>query len=202
MSLKDSIKESLEVEEQAEKVLEAEQAGVKAEEDTNASETHPEADGSDELQQQLADAVKAKDEYYQKMLRTQADFENFRRRTRQEQEQLALYGGEEILKKILPILDSLERAVAAFDTQNPEQSNWQEGVQLVLKQFQTVLQNEGLKPVLALNQPFDPTLHEAMFQEQSSEVIEPMVVEEFQKGYIYKEKLLRPSMVKVVVPIE
>lgn len=202
MSLKDSIKESLEVEEQAEKVLEAEQAGVETEEDTNASGTHPEADGSDELQQQLADAVKAKDEYYQKMLRTQADFENFRRRTRQEQEQLALYGGEEILKKILPVLDSLERAVAAFDTQNPEQSNWQEGVQLVLKQFQTVLQNEGLKPVLALNQPFDPTLHEAMFQEQLSEVTEPMVVEEFQKGYIYKEKLLRPSMVKVVVPIE
>lgn len=153
-----------------------------------------------EFQQKLEEAQNAKEEANNRMLRLQADFENFKRRSRQEYEQACLYGGEDLLKKILPVLDSLERAVAAFDTTHPESSSWQEGVRLTLRQFQNVLNAEGLQAVTALSQSFDPQVHEAVFQEESAEVSEPTVIEELQKGYLYKSKLLRPALVKVAVP--
>jgi molecular chaperone GrpE len=162
-------------------------------------ETVPVETKIETLEKELTEANLAKDEMYNRMLRIQADFDNFRRRSRQELEQLSLYGGEELLKKILPVLDSLERAVLAFG--DPAQTvGWQEGVQLTLRQFQTILETEGLAPVEALNQAFDPQVHEAVLQEESAEVSEPTVVQELQKGYKYKDKLLRPSLVKVAIP--
>lgn len=152
-----------------------------------------------ELQQKLETAQKEKEEAYDRMLRLQADFENFKRRSRQEYEQACLYGAEDLLKKILPALDSLERAVAAFDV-NSDNSSWQEGVRLTLRQLQTILNTEGLQAVESLNKSFDPQIHEAVFQETSADVSEPIVIEELQKGYLYKSKLLRPALVKVAVP--
>lgn len=151
------------------------------------------------LEAQLEQAKQAKEEYYNRMLRTQADLENFRRRSRQEMEQLSLFGGETLIKKILPVLDSLERAVGSFDGK-AENKSWQEGVDLTLKQFQSILKNEGLEVVPALNEPFDPQVHEAVSQEPGEQVTTPTVVEEMQKGYLYKGKLLRPALVKVAVP--
>jgi molecular chaperone GrpE len=152
------------------------------------------------LEAQLREMETAKTDYYNRMLRIQADFDNFRRRSRQEYEQACLYGGEELIKKILPVLDSLERAVAAFSEKSADNCSWQEGVRLTLKQFQNILTAEGLEAVEAVNLVFDPQVHEAVFQEQSDAVSDPTVREELQKGYKYRNKLIRPALVKVAVP--
>lgn len=151
------------------------------------------------LEQELKAAQEAKDEYYNRLLRTQADFDNFRRRNRQEMEQLSTYAGEELLKKILPVVDSLERAVDCFN-EKTDSGSWQDGVQLTLKQFKSILQSDGLEAIPAKDNPFDPQVHEAVFQEDSEDVDLPTVVAELQKGYKYKNKLLRPALVKVASP--
>ncbi|HYH01577.1 MAG TPA: nucleotide exchange factor GrpE [Bacillota bacterium] len=153
-----------------------------------------------ELLAKLQQIEAEKEELHNRLLRCQADFDNFRRRSRQEYEQACLYGGEDLLKKILPALDSLERAVAACNNEVADNSGLKDGVQLTLKQFQNILTAEGLEVVESLNQAFDPQVHEAVLQEQTGEVGEPTVVQELQKGYKYKNKLLRPALVKVAVP--
>ena len=169
--------------------------------DTPVTETGTPAseDRNLQLEQELQEALRAKDEYYNRMLRIQADFDNFRRRSRQEYEQVCLCAGEDIIKKMLPVVDSLERAISCF-TENNESCSWQEGVQLTLRQFIEILKSEGVEPVDSVNQAFDPLVHEAVFQEESETVETPMVVAEMQKGYKYKNKLLRPALVKVAVP--
>lgn len=151
------------------------------------------------LEEELATLRQEKDTLYNQMLRVQADFENFRRRSRQEFEQLSLYAGEELMKKILPVLDSLERAVACSDAADNGRS-WREGVELTLRQFQSILKADGLEEIPAINEPFNPELQEAVFQEESDAVQGPTVVEQMLKGYKYKGKLIRAALVKVAVP--
>ncbi len=152
-----------------------------------------------QMEQELQSTNQAKDEYYNRLLRSQADFDNFRRRTRAEIEQLTLSAGEDLVKKILPTLDNLERAVLSFKEQ-PDNSSWREGVELTLKQFQNILAAEGLEAVVAMEQEFDPQVHEAVMQEESEAVTAPTVVQELQRGYKFRGKLLRPALVKVAVP--
>jgi len=149
------------------------------------------------LEHELELVTKAKEEQNQQLLRIMADFDNFRRRTRQEHEQLSLTAGEDLIKKILPVVDSLERALAS---NNIESSAWSEGVQLTLKQFQAILTTEGLESVDSIDQEFDPQVHEAVMQDESENVTISTVVMELQKGYKYKGKLIRPALVKVAVP--
>ncbi len=152
------------------------------------------------LENELAAVRQEKDGFYNQMLRTQADFENYKRRSRQEFEQLCLFAGEELMKKILPVLDSMERAIACFDSASENACNWQEGVELTLRQFQSILKTDGLEEVPAVNELFDPQLHEAVLQEESDNFEHTTVVEQMQKGYKYKGKLIRPALVKVAVP--
>ena len=153
-----------------------------------------------QLENELAALKQERDELYNKMLRTQADFENFRRRSRQEFEQLAHYSGEDLIKKLLPVLDSIERAVACSDLSSENFENWRDGIVLILRQLQNLLAGDGLEEIPAVNEMFDPQFHEAVLQEKSDQVERPTVVEEMQKGYKYKGKLIRPSLVKVAVP--
>lgn len=163
------------------------------------SELNREAERMAELEQELHNALQAKDEYYNRLLRIQADFDNFRRRSKQEYEQVCLCAGEELIKNILPVVDSLERAVSCFKD-NSDNGSWQDGVQLTLKQFKDILRSEGVEPVVSLNEAFDPLVHEAVMQEDSETVETPTIVAELQKGYKYKSKLLRPALVKVAIP--
>ncbi len=164
----------------------------------------PKGDDTDakitQLEKELAGVRQEKDEFYNLMLRAKADFENFRRRSRQEIEQLSLYAGEDLMKKILPVLDSMERAVACFDKTSENARGWQEGIELILRQFQNILKADGLEEIPSVNEPFNPELQEAVFQEESDAVLHPTVVEEMQKGYQYKGKLIRPALVKVAIP--
>jgi molecular chaperone GrpE len=139
--------------------------------------------------------VKA-DEQHDQLLRLQADFDNFRKRTQKEKAELIKYASEQLVGELLPVLDNFERATCSAQN-NPDITVFSQGVEMILRQLQTALSKVGLKAMECVGQPFDPNLHEAVLRVESDEHPENTVVEELQKGYFLKEKVLRPSMVKV-----
>jgi molecular chaperone GrpE len=143
-----------------------------------------------ELEQQLKDL---QNQY----LRLQADFENFKRRTRAEREDLIQFATSRLIQSLLPVLDNLELAlVAGKDAQDA--ASVAKGVEMVVRQFQTILEQEGLTAMQTVGQPFDPNQHEGVMQVEASEEFPPgTVVEELRKGYVLKGKVIRPAMVKV-----
>jgi molecular chaperone GrpE len=148
------------------------------------------------LQQKIAEMALEKEELTNRLLRLQADFENYRKRVRAEKEELIQYAIFNFVEKILPVIDNLERACAV------EQGNDEgmvEGVKMILKQLLDVLESEGITPIESLGKPFDPNYHEAMLRDENSSYPANTVVEEFQKGYMMHERVLRPSMVKVAM---
>ncbi len=168
-----------------------------ADQQTNAEEVAaqtPEA-GIAQLQEQLAQQKAQAEEYLAGMQRLQADFENFRRRTKLEKEHLLKYGAEGLICELLPILDNLERA----QTATGDETSLQKGVDMVCKQLQELLAGQGLQVICAVGQSFDPNQHQAVMKVPSTEYPDNQVVEEFQKGYQLKEKVIRPAMVKVAV---
>ena len=146
-----------------------------------------------DLEKDLADALKKADDYLSAWQRTQADFVNFKRRNEQERKEFGTFANAELLKKILPVVDDLERALENVP-QDIADHEWVEGVRLVERKFKTSLESAGVKQVLALGMAFDPNYHEAVHQEPGAE---GMVVGEFQKGYLLNDKLLRPARVVV-----
>lgn len=164
--------------------------GVAAEE---ASETADEPT-PEEWRQKVGEALARADELYGRLARLQADFENYRRRTRKEKEELWKYASEQIIVALLPVLDNFERALAAGDN---DPARVIEGVGMIYRQLQEVLTREGLSPIPARGEIFDPACHEAMMQQESGEHPDNTVLEELQKGYYLKDKVIRPAMVKV-----
>lgn len=136
------------------------------------------------------------EENNQRYLRTQADFENFRRRTRVEKEELAKYASAKLLEQLVPVLDNFERALTV-SKDSTDYDSFAKGVDMIFRQFEQVLTQEGLSPIEAVGQPFNPEFHQAIMQVESEEYEEGIVVEEIQKGYKLKDKVLRPAMVKV-----
>jgi len=146
---------------------------------------------------ELETAKRLADENYQRYLRTQADFDNFRRRARTEKEEFAKYASQKLIEGLLPIVDNFDRAVAASREQRDFES-LAKGVEMIQRQLFTLLESEGLKSIEAVGQPFNPELHEAIMQVPAEDGGESgVVVEELQKGYMLKEKVIRPAMVKV-----
>ena len=146
-----------------------------------------------------AELIKAKakaEDHYGQLQRLQADFDNYRKRTQKERIELIKYASERLVVELLPVLDNFDRAVSAAKV-NPDFTSFSQGVEMILRQMQTALSKEGLKAMEAVGQPFDPNLHEAVLRVDSEEHPENTVVEELQKGYYLKEKVLRPCMVKV-----
>lgn len=148
-----------------------------------------------ELEEKLNEAQKTEAELKDRMLRIQADFENFRKRTVKEKQDIAQYTLEEFIKKLLPVLDNLDRAIEHSSTENMEA--FRQGVELVLKQFKDVLSSEGLKEVETENVEFNPNYHHGVAVENNPEVEDQHITEVFQKGYQLKDKVIRPAMVKV-----
>ncbi len=132
--------------------------------------------------------------YYDRLLRLQADYENYRRRTRQEKEEIYKYASEGLVCAILPVLDNFERAIAA---KGESVESFKQGVELIFRQFMDVLEAEGVAQIPAVGEQFDPEKHEAAFREESANYPDNEVVEEFRRGYQLKDKVIRPSMVKV-----
>ena len=148
------------------------------------------------LEAELAQAKAKAEEHYDHLLRLQADFDNYRKRSQKEKTELIKYASERLVGELLPVLDNFDRAVSAAKA-NPDFTSFSQGVEMILRQMQTALSKEGLKAMDAVGQPFDPNLHEAVLKVDSEEHPENTVVEELQKGYYLKEKVLRPCMVKV-----
>jgi len=146
-----------------------------------------------------AELVKAKakaEDHYNQLQRLQADFDNYRKRTQKEKTELIKYASERLVGELLPVLDNFDRAVSAAKV-NPDFTSFSQGVEMILRQMQAALSKEGLKAMDAVGRPFDPNLHEAVLRVASDEHPENTVVEELQKGYYLKEKVIRPSMVTV-----
>lgn len=128
------------------------------------------------------------------MLRVKADAENYKKRMRKEKEEFAQFANEKILKELINIKDNLERAFAA---ENPTAETLKEGVEMILKQFATLLEKEKVEPIEATGKPFDPNLHEALCRVETHDHEENTVTEEYSKGYTLNGRILRPA--KVVV---
>jgi len=169
--------------------------------DTRASSTvdpdpglQPEQPVDPELQA-ARDEARATFAQYQRLA---ADFENYKRRTRQELADRTQYANEELLRKLLPILDNFKRVL----DHAPEgiDRNWFEGVKLVARQFEETLQAQGLSTIPAVGEKFDPSQHEAIASEETDELEEGTVVEEMQPGYRLHNRVLRPTLVKVAHP--
>jgi len=157
-----------------------------------ASQVQP---GVDPELQAARDEVQANFARYQRLA---ADFENYKRRTRQELADRTQYANEELLRKLLPILDNLRRAL----DHAPEgiDQNWFDGLRMVVRQFEDTLQAQGLSPIPAVGEKFDPSRHEAIATEETDEHEEGTIVEEMQPGYRLHERVLRPTLVKVAHP--
>lgn len=132
-----------------------------------------------------------------RLQRNMAEFDNFRKRTMKEKSQMYESGAKEVLEKVLPIIDNFERA---FDAATDEHKNdpFVKGIDMIYKQIIAMLDELGVEEIEAKNRPFDPELHHAVSHEESEDYDDNMVMDVFQKGYTYKDTVLRYSMVKVV----
>lgn len=148
-----------------------------------------------ELDQLRKDAEDSRDHY----LRVLADFDNFRKRQREEVARRISIAREELLCKLLPIVDNFQRALQSAEAQHSYES-LVEGVSLTMRQISEMLTMEGVQPIEAVGQQFDPELHEAMMRTETDEYPEGTVIEEFERGYMLDGKVLRPSRVRVAVP--
>lgn len=138
------------------------------------------------------------DETFARYQRLAADFENYKRRSRQELVERTQYANEQLVLKLLPLLDNFQRALEhAPDGIDP---SWFDGIRLIAKQFEAILQAQGVSSIPAVGEKFDPTQHEAIASEETDEHEEGTVVEEMQRGYRLHRKVLRPTLVKVAQP--
>lgn len=170
-------------------------AGGETAETANGGETAFPANGEpavDELEKCRKEAA----ENYDKYLRVSADFENYKKRMARDRADLIQYGNEKLIRDLLPVLDSLGRALD-HAAEPGEASPLIEGLRLVEKQFLGVLENNGVQPIQARGERFDPNFHEAMFQVDTTEGESNLVVDELEKGYLLNGRLLRPSKVSV-----
>ncbi|GAA0362456.1 molecular chaperone GrpE [Bacillus horti] len=145
----------------------------------------------------LAEAEKKAEESYQKQLRTQADFDNFRRRSRQEKEEAAKYASLPLVEQLLPALDNFERALSASKVDSADKDSIVQGIEMVFRQLEQVLQGSGLESIPTVGTAFDPNVHQAVMQEESADHEPGTVIEELQKGFKLKDRVIRPAMVKV-----
>jgi molecular chaperone GrpE len=147
-----------------------------------------------ELRQQAGKA----EENWQKLLRTTADFDNYKKRITREKQESVRYANENLLTKLIPLLDNFEMAIAAAQGNSAEAvQSLQAGVAMILQQLKSTLIESGLEEIDAAGGTFDPNWHEAVAQRETSEVPEGQVVQQLRKGYKLRDRLLRPATVVV-----
>jgi molecular chaperone GrpE len=172
--------------------VEHKEAGIDDRPEETAAAQDPQQDPVD----QLRDALKAeRDELKELLLRRQAEFDNFRKRTEKERSEYVQYAGMEIVREIVPILDDFDRAMKV----EGGAPDYKKGVELIYSHMYETLKKLGLEPIDTAGQSFDPHLHQAVERVETKDFPEGAILGEFQRGYNFKGKLLRPSMVKVAV---
>ena len=136
------------------------------------------------------------EELTDRLTRQMAEFDNFRKRTEREKSQMYEIGAKDIIEKILPVIDNFERGLAAVPEESKEDP-FVEGMEKIYKQIMTTLEGVGVKPIEAVGQEFNPDFHNAAMHVEDEEAGENIITEEFQKGYMYHDSVVRHSMVKV-----
>jgi molecular chaperone GrpE len=144
----------------------------------------------------LEELQRQRDDYYERLLRKAAEFDNFRKRTERERQALAEAAAADLIEELLPLVDDLERALKA-DPGTDSTEAYRRGVELIHRQLTETLRKRGVRPIDAVGQIFDPHFHQAVLHEPSTSHRDGEIIEEFRRGYLLGERLLRPSMVKV-----
>ncbi len=167
----------------------------------------PAAAGTDEVRHlkakkrdaEMRQLRKERDELKDQYLRAMADMDNLRKRVEREKTEYTQFALSDLLLDLLGVMDNFERALGAADA-TPEGKSFRDGIELIYRMYQSALFKRGVRPIEIKDKAFDPTIHHAMITEESEGVSEPEVSQELQKGYWLHSRLLRPALVKVVVP--
>ena len=202
-SQEDMVKEA--VEEAKKSAAETESAEAEAEETEETSEEAGSGDAKEDTEKKTGKKLfgKKKDkkdekieQLTDKLTRQMAEFDNFRKRTEKEKSQMYEVGAKDIIEKILPVVDNFERGLDAVKEEEKEDP-FVQGMEKVYKHLLTTLEGIEVKPIEAVGQPFDPNFHNAVMHVEDENFGENIVAEEFQKGYTYRDSVVRHSMVKV-----
>jgi len=166
-------------------------------EETEAQQAGPPAEtGETDLLRAERDGYKVeRDELKELLLRRQAEFDNFRKRTEKERSEYFQYAGMDLVRELLPVLDDFDRALKI----ECASADYQKGIELIYGRMYELMKKVGLEPIASVGSQFDPHLHQAIERVETDEAEDGTVLGEFQRGYNFKGKLLRPSMVKVAV---
>lgn len=151
-------------------------------------------DTSEELEEALKSKDREIEELNSKLLRLQADFVNFRKRAEKEKESTISYALESFVCSLLPIIDNFQRAM---ESESNKEDNFYKGIEMIYQQLMKVFNENGVEEIKSLGENFDPNFHHAVFMEESDEYEEGKITEVLQNGYILKDRVIRPSMVKV-----
>ncbi|MDO8585592.1 MAG: nucleotide exchange factor GrpE [Armatimonadota bacterium] len=173
----------------------AEEIAELVSEETGAEKCLSETDAA-QLRSEIESARRAVEEEHNRYMRALADFVNYKRRRQEECEAQGQFASQELILKLLPVIDNFERALQAAQ----ENENFQalaDGVSLTLRQLRDLLEKEGVTPIEAVGQEFDPNVHEAVMRVESDDYPDNTVVEELERGYMQRSRVLRPSKVKV-----
>ncbi len=173
--------------------------------DVIENEAQPEGDAPETASEPLSEQqlVELKEQagkaaqYYDQLVRTVADMENFKKRAARERQDAIKYANEALLERIIPVLDNFDAALAAANAPNTSVQSLQSGVNMIQQQLKSTMSEAGLEEIDATGKPFDPNLHEAISQQETDEVPEGQVVQQVRKGYKLRERLLRPASVIV-----
>lgn len=204
-SKEEMVKEAVEEAKKAAEAQQAEDAETVEEmpEEELVEEEDSEAGDEDKKDKKLFKRKQKKDkkdeqieELMDKLTRQMAEFDNFRKRTEKEKSAMYEVGAKDIIEKILPVIDNFERGLDAV-TEEQKNDSFLTGMEMIYKQIMTTLDGVGVKVIEAVGQEFNPDLHNAVMHVEDEEVGENIIVEEFQKGYTYRDSVVRHSMVKV-----
>lgn len=198
-SQEEMVKEA--VEEAAEETAEETAQETSEEASEEAADSEKAEEGSEEKKKFFGKKKKDKkdekiEELTDKLTRQMAEFDNFRKRTEKEKSQMYEVGAKDIIEKILPVVDNFERGLAAV-TEEEKENAFVQGMEKVYKQLMTTLEGIEVKPIEAVGKEFDPNFHNAVMHVEDENLGENIVAEEFQKGYLYRDSVVRHSMVKV-----
>jgi molecular chaperone GrpE len=191
--VKVKVKTDTEKETPSEEALQEEQV---VEKDDEAKEKAPEEMTKKELIQRVNELQEASRKHYDLYLRSEAEIENLRKRNKKEKEDWIRYANETLMKDILPVIDNLEMAISHGQNEDALQA-LKEGVELTLKGLKDTLEKSGLEEVKAEGEPFDPCYHHAVSEMEDQSTEPGIIVQELQKGYTLKQRLIRPAMVVV-----
>lgn len=148
------------------------------------------------MQKELDDAKTKSEEAINKMMRLAAEFDNYKKRSAREHENIRKYASENIIKEMLPIVDNFERAIESAN-ESSDFNSFLDGIRLILNQMINLLGKEGVQQIKAVGEVFNPNIHEAVLHIASDEYPENIIVQELQKGYILNDRVIRPAMVAV-----